>query len=96
MAEGHDEQAELLRRPAVVVEQRHQSAPLFLVHLRQASLPRLAHNERHVDTGTFILQHGRYQPVLGHDADGHQAVEPSVGGFFCHVLQSVPTDGGGQ
>ena len=96
MAEGHDEQAELFRRPAVVVKQGHQSAPLFLAHLRQASLPRLAHDERHVHAGTFILEYRRYQPVLGHDADGHQAVEPRVGGFLRHVLHAMPTDGGGQ
>ena len=72
------------------------SNPDYDEHQWQASLPCLAHDERHIDTGTFILEHGRYQSVLGHDADGHQAVEPRIGGFLRHILQSVPTDGGSQ
>ncbi len=92
MAVSHDEQGKLLVGFAVVVEQLHQFAAHVIRHLRHTSLSCLAHDDRYTHILTFVCQDRRYKTLLLHDADSHEAVEPSVGCLLCHLTDATGAD----
>ena len=92
MAVSHDEQGKLLAGLAVILQKSHQFITYLLAHLGHTSLACLTHNHRHTNLLALIFQHKRGKVLLFHDADSHEAIEPSVGGFFCNLFDAARLD----
>ena len=88
MAVGHNEQGKLLIGLAVIIKEFGELAHAVGIHLRHTTLTCFADQERNEHILTLILQYRRSETILHQNADGHQAVEPSIGSLFCHFCHA--------
>ncbi len=89
LAVGYDEDGELLAGLTVVKKKPLKTSAINFLHWWNVSAAGLRHNGRDAKVRVVVFEDGIDKSVLAHNADGHKAVEPSVGDLFIDFLYSV-------
>ena len=85
---GCDEDGKLLCHLGVIIEEFHESLAQLFLHLWKASLSGFIHNDRSA-CSICIRQNRTAEIVLLQDADGTETVEPGVGCFLIHLVDTL-------
>ncbi len=92
VAEGDDQQGELLVCLSRVANDAHKPQLLRLAHPGKPALSCLAHYVRNADVGVVEREGVACQAVLLQYENRHQAVEPRVSSFFVHSFKPALLD----
>ena len=87
MTPGCNEDGKLLSNLGVIIEEFHESLAQLFLHLWNASLTGFIHDDRSA-CSISIRQNWTAEIVLLQDADGAETVEPGVGSFLIHLVDT--------
>ncbi|CDD33287.1 unknown [Bacteroides sp. CAG:714] len=84
---GSNKQSKLFGYLRIIVQQFHDAPAKLFFHRGKMPLACFVHNNR-CTCGIGILEYRRTEIVLLQDTDGTQTVEPGIGSFFVHFIDT--------